>query len=369
VRVALVTEIPAPFRAPIFNALAAREDVDLEVLFLAARDPRRSYVVRWGELDFAYEVLRGREAQRGGRWVVFTRGLLRALRRFDPDVVIVGGWNQPASWEALAWTKLKRRPLVAWVESTARDERSGSGPLEALKRGLVRACAGFLVPGRASAEYLAGLGAGARPIEIAPNAVDTRVFGAAVARARKDREAIRAELGVEGCLVLCVARLAPEKNVELLVDAFHRLDGGELVIVGDGAERADLEAAAPPRTRFTGWLEREELVRWYAAADVLVSPSRSEQWGFAISEAAAAGLPIVTTTAVGAARDLVEEGVNGFVVEPDDAAALADALRRLADDPAFRERAGARSRELAATQTPEAWAEAVARLTRRLATR
>src|SRR3954469_16043456 len=278
VRVALVTEIPAPFRTPIFNALAARDDVELQVLFLAAEDPRRSYVVRWGELDFAYEVLRGKGVQRGGRWVVLTRGLVRALRRYDPDVVVVGGWNQPASWEALAWARLKRRPLVAWVESTARDERSGSGPLEALKRALVRACAGFLVPGRASAEYLAGLGAGARPIEIAPNAVDTRVFGADVARARDDREGIRAELGITtgGCVVLCVARLAPEKNVELLLDAFGRLDGhAQLGVVGDGAEPIPLEAAAPPRTRFTGWLEREELVRWYAAADVLVSPSRS----------------------------------------------------------------------------------------------
>jgi len=367
VRVALVTEIPAPFRTPIFNALAARDDVELQVLFLAAQDPRRSYVVRWGELDFAYEVLPGKQVQRGGRWVVLTHGLVRALRRFDADVVIVGGWNQPASWEALAWTALKRRPLVAWVESTARDERPGSGPLEALKRALIRACGGFLVPGRASADYLAGLGAGARPIEIAPNAVDTRVFGADVARTRERREAVRAELGVEGCVVLCVARLAPEKNVELLLEAFRLLDGDvRLVVVGDGPERAQLEAAAPAGTRFTGWLEREELVRWYAAADVLVSPSRSEQWGFAISEAAAAGLPIVTTTAVGAARDLVEEGVNGFLVDPHDASALADALRRLAADPALRASASARSRELAATHTPEAWAEAVARLAKQL---
>jgi glycosyltransferase involved in cell wall biosynthesis len=368
-RIAIVTEIPAPFRTPIFNALAARDDVELRVLFLAATDPRRSYAVRWPELQFPYEVLRGKELRRGGRWVVLTRGLVGALRRFDPHLVVVGGWNQPACWEALAWTRLKRRPLVAWVESTVRDERPGSPPLEWLKRALVRASAGFLVPGRASAEYLAGLGSGARPVEIAPNAVDTRHFGEAVADARRERDALRAELGVTGCVVLCVARLAPEKNVGLLLEAFGRLGEGALVIAGSGEERARLERDAPPGTRFTGWLEREQLVRWYAAADVLVSPSRSEQWGFALNEAAAAGLPLVTTTAVGAARELVEDGVNGFVVEPDDVDGLAAALRRLADDPALRERAGARSRELAATHTPEAWAEAVARLASRLCRR
>jgi glycosyltransferase involved in cell wall biosynthesis len=366
VRIALVTEIPAPFRTAIFSALAAREDVELLVLFLAAHDPRRRYVVRWPELVFPHAVLRGREVRRGGRWVVLTRGLGTTLRSFAPDVVVVGGWNQPASWQALAWTRLRRKPLVAWVESTARDERPSSPPLEWAKRALVRACAGFLVPGRASAEYLATLGAGARPIAVAPNAVDTRLFGEQVALARSERGALRTELGVAGCVFLCVARLAPEKNIGLALRAFAQLDEGTLVVVGDGDEREALEHGAPPRTRFLGWLEREELARWYAAADVLVSPSRSEQWGMALNEAAAAGLPIVTTAAVGAARELVEDGVNGFVVEPDDVDGLAAALRRLAADDGFRERAGTRSRELATTHTPEAWAAAVAGLARRL---
>jgi glycosyltransferase involved in cell wall biosynthesis len=369
VRIALVTEIPAPFRTASFNALAARDDVDLRVLFLAEHDPRRSYVVRWGELEFPHQVLPGRHVRRGGRWVVLSRGVWGALNRFDPDVVVVGGWNQPACWQALAWTRARRRPLVAWVESTVRDERPGWRPLEAAKRALVRACAGFLVPGLASRDYLLGLGAGARPIEVAPNAVDTRRLAEQVAALRADRDALRAELGVAGCVFLCVARLAPEKNVALLLEAFGRLEAGELVVAGDGAERARLERAAPPRTRFTGWLEREQLARWYAAADALVAPSRSEQWGFALNEAAAAGLPIVTTTAVGAARELVEDGVNGFLVEPDDADALADALRRLAGDPELRAGASARSRELAATHTPDAWAAAVARLATRLARR
>jgi glycosyltransferase involved in cell wall biosynthesis len=361
-----VTEIPAPFRTAIFNALAAREDVELLVLFLAERDPRRSYAVRWSEHEFEHQVLPGRQVRRGRRWIVLTRGLRAALVAFDPDLVVIGGWNQPASWQALAWTRLHRVPLVAWVESTARDERSGARPLELLKRSLVRACSGFLVPGRAAAEYLASLGAGARPIEVAPNAMDTQAFGEQVAAARADRAALRLELGLEGCVFLCVARLAPEKNVGLALRAFATLGEGQLVVVGTGEERAALEAAAPPGTRFVGWLEREQLVRWYAAADVLVSPSRSEQWGFALNEAAAAGLPIVTTTAVGAARELVESGVNGFVVAPLDVEGLAAALRRLAEDSALRASAGVHSRELAATHTPAAWAEAVARLAKRL---
>jgi glycosyltransferase involved in cell wall biosynthesis len=85
-----------------------------------------------------------------------------------------------------------------------------------------------------------------------------------------------------------------------------------------------------------------------------------------LNEAATAGLPLVATDGVGAARELVEDGVNGFRVPAGDERALGDALRRLAEDGAFRTAAGERSRELAARLTPAAWAEGVAGLARRL---
>src|SRR5205823_1079026 len=80
-------------------ALAAEADVDLRVLFLAANDPRRNYP-RY-EVDFSSEVLPGKDVLVGGRWLVVNAGVLGRLRRLRPDVVLVGGWNQPAFWQAL----------------------------------------------------------------------------------------------------------------------------------------------------------------------------------------------------------------------------------------------------------------------------
>ena len=71
-KVALLTEIPAPYRIPLFNALAATDDVDLEVLFLAERDPRRQYPVYEHEFLFQRHVLPGRGALARGRWVVLS---------------------------------------------------------------------------------------------------------------------------------------------------------------------------------------------------------------------------------------------------------------------------------------------------------
>jgi glycosyltransferase involved in cell wall biosynthesis len=359
-RIALLTEIPAPFRLPLFAALAARPEVDLAVLFLAENDPRRNYPSY--ERAFESVVLRGKDALVGRHWLVVNAGVLRRLRRLRPDVVIVGGWNQPAFWQAWLYTRVARVPLVVWVESTARDDRAGRRPVEAAKRALVRSAAGFVVPGQAAAEYVRSLGA--RDIAVAPNAVDLEVFG----RQAGNRAELRARLGLDGVTFLCVSRLSPEKGVDVLVRAFDGVPG-TLAVVGDGPDRERVAALAGPSVRLLGRIERDELVDWYAAADAFVMPSRSETWGMAMQEAAAAGLPLIASEAPGAGYDLIEEGVNGFRVPVEDVEALRSALTRVAADESFREHARPRTLELARGHTPESWADAVMQLIGSLARR
>jgi glycosyltransferase involved in cell wall biosynthesis len=97
-----------------------------------------------------------------------------------------------------------------------------------------------------------------------------------------------------------------------------------------------------------------------------VLPSRHDGWGVVINEACAAGLPVVTTCQTGAARDLVEDGRSGFVVNADDPGALAGRLLRLIDRPDLRERFGRRSRELVAPLSTEAGARLFLQHVRRL---
>jgi len=84
------------------------------------------------------------------------------------------------------------------------------------------------------------------------------------------------------------------------------------------------------------------------AADVFALLSLHETWGVVVNEAAASGLPLVVSDRVGAAYDLVRDGQNGFIVPGGDVEAAAVALKRLADDPELRRRAGDRSREIVA---------------------
>ncbi len=341
-RVALLTEIPAPYRIPLFNALAER--LELRVLFLAERNPDRPYRLHEEEIRFGWEVLPGRDLTVRGRWLVLNRGVLRRLR--GADVLLLGGWNQPAFWLAMAWARARRVPVVLWVESTGRDRRSGR--LEPAKRALLRAADAFVVPGRAAYAYLQGLGVDASRIAVAPNAVDAAIFGG---RERHPRAG-------GPCRVLAVGRLSPEKGLDLLLRAVDGLPV-EVVLAGTGPEEARLRALAGPNVEFRGHVERDELPALYADADVLAMPSRSDPWGMALNEGALAGLPLVSTDAAGAAHDLIEDGVNGFRVPPGDVGALREALRRVCENESFRAAAGERSREVGRCFTPVVWADAV----------
>jgi UDP-glucose:(heptosyl)LPS alpha-1,3-glucosyltransferase len=146
------------------------------------------------------------------------------------------------------------------------------------------------------------------------------------------RAAARAEagLGTTEHGLLFVGSGYERKGLATAIEALSRLDGARLIVIGRGDETRYRRLAArldvTDRVRWLGL--RPDLERWYAAADVLVLPTRYEPFGNVHLEALASGLPVVTTTAAGGA-EIVEEGKNGSVVGPSDPHALAAAVDRL----------------------------------------
>ena len=147
---------------------------------------------------------------------------------------------------------------------------------------------------------------------------------------------------------LFVGRLIESKGLDILLEAFNGLAGDELWIVGDGPLRGLVEAAAArdPRIRFLGYRDGDGLADAYRQADVLVVPSFYEPWGLVVHEGLAYGLPAIVTDQVGAGDDLVDPGVNGYVVPTGSSPALAEAMRAIAGwTPEQWERIASRSTE------------------------
>jgi 1,2-diacylglycerol 3-alpha-glucosyltransferase len=195
------------------------------------------------------------------------------------------------------------------------------------------------------------------PITVVPTAIPASPY--VLARPAETRQ----EFGLppDARILLYVGRLAPEKNLDLLLRAFALVMGKTndtyLVLAGSGKSRRALEHHAQAlgihrRTRFAGFLSRTKLEPLYQSSELFLFPSKTETQGLAVGEALAAGLPCVVVN-VGGAPEAIRDGIDGFLVEDHAEAMAARALELLAD-PARHRRMAEDARRGAAARVPEA---------------
>ena len=138
------------------------------------------------------------------------------------------------------------------------------------------------------------------------------------------RDPAQIGLPAEARVLLSLAKLHPREAPWDLLRAFARNDDPQtwLALAGDGPSRAELEAFAREhgltRVAFLGYVPYPRLPELYASADLFVHPAREERWGVSVAEAMACGLPVITSSRVGAARDLLVAGENGFTYQAGD---------------------------------------------------
>jgi glycosyltransferase involved in cell wall biosynthesis len=256
-----------------------------------------------------------------------------ALAQARPEVVAVHGWSRRCALAALSWAARTQTPAVMLSEFQAVGRRPG-GVTDWVKRRLFRYCGAVLTGGRAHAEYLAALGVPRERVFLGYDVVDNGHFARGAAQARQNAGSLREGLNLPGRYFLAVSRLAPEKNLLFLLDAYaaYRSEcGGEawkLVIAGDGPFLPQImqrrhELGLDEDVRLAGWRKYTELPAYYGLASVFVHSSVYEPWGLVVNEAMAAGLPVLVSNACSCAPDLVAEGENGHTFDPRDVVALA----------------------------------------------
>ena len=370
-RLVILTEIIAPYRIPLFNALARQAGLNLHVIFLAETDPTlRQWRVYKEEIQFSYQVLRSWRKPVGRYNVLLNFGLWRALNEFAPDAILCGGYNYVASWQALLWARTQNVPFLLWSESNLQDQRPGYALVELLKREFLRQCSGFAVAGQSGRAYFRAHGIRDELIFHTPNAVDNDLFARAAAHARQNAAACRAQLGLPSRYILYAGRLVPAKGVFDLLSAYAKLDARTreqigLLFVGNGISRRPLEEQAasvsPGMIRFADFVQRDPLATYYALAEMLILPTHSDPWGLVVNEAMACGLPVIVSRVAGCAADLVRENWNGLLVSPENISQLATAIEKLVNNPELRATMAANSLRHISHYSPTAWSQGVMR--------
>ena len=353
-RVCLLHNQVAPYRLPVFAELSRHADV--EVLFCAERGDGRRWDTRTDGYAFRHAILRHR------RLGPFVRnpGLMRRLLRGRYDVYLVGDFPETisATFTAVLVAKLRRKPVVLWSETldneanhyestvvsrglAARAARTLlTAAVTAYRRILLRTPRRFVALSDAARAFLAGEGVPAERIDSGIQVQPAGLLAEPVTAKEDGPYAGRR-------VILSMCYLNPTKGVDILVTAFRGLTDPDLrlVVAGSGpAERRlrDL-AAGDDRISFPGYVSGTAHADLFAAADVFVLPSLVDCWGLVVNEALHHGVPVVTTTAVGA-RELVADGRAGVLVPPGDSEALRTALEKLLADPHERARMAAAAR-------------------------
>jgi glycosyltransferase involved in cell wall biosynthesis len=360
-RVVYWNNIPAPYMVERFDALAKRGNLDFEAWFSARTESDRSWKVDETQWRFSYRYLPSIDL--GRSTLALPAPLLHGRA---PDVLV----SLYAGADFLAGSALARRRgarIAFWVEVTYDAWVKRRRWKEAVKARILPRADGILTAGDDGHSFARRYGVSDDRIHHVPHVVDFERLARGARLAEGERERLRAELGVRGVTFVYVGRLWAGKGLTYLLDAFGRLQAGDvgevsLLLVGDGSEEDELRARARAlglrNVVFCGFHGDDVLPRLYAASDVFVFPTLGDPFGMVVPEAMACGLPVISTTAAGEISARVVEGVNGFLVAPASSEQLLERMAVLARDENLREAMGAASVRKVARQSPDVWAEA-----------
>lgn len=270
-----------------------------------------------------------------GGWRLAVR-LIRALWREGPADLFLCHYEQGAVWLAATLMRLAGRRVFALFESKF-DDYPRRLLRELGKAVLLRPYHGALTGGFRSRDYLRFLG-------LTPDRIALGYATLSIDRIRAQAGAPPAPDGVgfAGRDFVAVARLVPKKNLFLALDAYARWraeTGGarRLHLCGSGPEEAALRARAAALgvadgVRFHGFVQTDAISRVLARALCLLLPSTEEQFGLAVIEAQAMGVPVLLSTNAGAADRLVRPGLDGLLLPPHGPDAWAAAMALVSED-------------------------------------
>jgi glycosyltransferase involved in cell wall biosynthesis len=262
------------------------------------------------------------------------------------DVIVIYGHFHPVFRQAILFAKFFRKKLILTSDASSLQGLSGSSGWKLkLKPALFRLLynqisEAVFVPSNASKKFFQQIGIKQHKIILTPYTVNEEFIQNALQNS--DVAMLKESLGIHinDTVFMFCGKLIQRKRALDLLYAFSKIKNiaSKVIIVGDGPLRLALEALATDlnirhQVIFTGLVPYNELPSHYALASVLVIPAEHEPYGLPVNEAMICGTPVITSNAVGAAGDLIEEGFTGYIYPVADIEALSAKMKLFIDSP------------------------------------
>ena len=370
---------PIQYQIPIFRALAAEAEIDLQVYFCSDHsvrgeiDPQFGVPVAWdvpllSGYDYKFLVNKGTGYNKSGFFAFSNSDIYQEMAAEKFDAFIVPAYHKLIYWQALrgAW----RLGMPVFMRAEHYDGANFSRPLwkqvmrKSFLRWMYKRMAGVLSVGKYARRHYVNHGVPGAKIFDAPYCVDNALFEKQRDEFEPQRGEIRRELGIpdEATVMLFAGKLAPVKNPMLLVQAVKLLKHRDrlfLLVMGDGSLRGEFEKkmreVLPESSLTAGFVNQSQVGRYYTAADFLVLPSyEGETWGLVVNEGMLFGRPAIVSDTVGCSEDLIKPGKTGFVFANNDAADLAGYIDVFLEQPELVKTMGEAAHRLVGNYSVEA---------------
>ena len=325
-KIAIITNIPSPYRVDLFYFLQTHvKDYTFHVIYTSKNEDNR----QWGMAEEKLLNTHFLDARviklvqkMDNKYIHLPANIGKVLDSIKPDAVIASEYN-PAALQALFWAKSHRKKFIHWTDGTLHSERN-IGKAQKLMRKLICGSADACIASSTkSKEKLLFWGVPEEKIFVSLLTVDINPYLKLVRKPIPGR-------------ILYVGRITRGKGLELLLDALKYVEQDfNLHIVGDGEAElvAELKENAvalgiADKITWCGYKSGAALEEEYRCANVFVLPTKDDCFGLVLLEAMCAGVPIVASKYADGAYDIVEEGRNGFIVDPYSPMELAQAIDR-----------------------------------------
>jgi glycosyltransferase involved in cell wall biosynthesis len=308
-RVLFLQNLVYPIRTPFFNLLSSKRKI--EVCYLSDTASNRKWKIKTNTLKHKYKILRNLRIPTPlpALEIVLNPFALFEYFSFEYDYLITIGWANPTNYLFILLSYLRNKPYFLWIESTLNEESLQRKLMTPVIKVLIQNAKACIVPGTASKKYVESYYSKVKTIVVS-NAVENDKF-------------VNKKSITKIPVLLYVGRFSPEKNILTLLDAIKELEKKykfKLWLIGYGKQEQEIKKYIKDNkiksVNKIKYASREEIKSIYSSSDLFILPSKQDPWGFVVNEAMAAGLPIIASNKIGASFDLIKNGMNGYVFDP-----------------------------------------------------
>lgn len=301
-----ITHLPAFYKVNLYNHLA--KQLRVCVIFVSATSTIRTTDFTKNDIHFDYFILNEKSFEKRNPIVSLVK-LFKLIRRLTYRKLVVGGWDLPEFWLATLFSSSVQNQLA--LESCIFESKT-QGFAAWLKRLFLKRIHLAYPSGKPHQDLLLALG-------FKGKIKQTNGVGLFNYKTAFHKKSFSGKF-------LFVGRLAPEKNLSLLICVFAELPHFSLTLAGQGPLQKILEKQLTPNIKMLGHIDNASLAQLYESHDVLILPSLREPWGLVVEEALFHGLPVIVSDKVGCAQDLVTHYQVGLQFKADEPLSLANAL-------------------------------------------